>query len=157
MKRKVTEEERALFTKHVAEARLVKIATSKPKLRKAVHTGRDGLDGNTAEKLKRGQITPGARIDLHGLTEAKAHDALLAFMARAQKRGLRLVLVVTGIGNPGRAEDAEWMRVSHGVLKTMVPRWLKEKDFAALIVGSGPAHRRHGGDGALYVYLRKAS
>ncbi len=156
MKRKVTEDERALFTKHVAEARLVTVAAPKSKPRKADRTGQDGLDGNTAEKLKRGQIAPGARIDLHGLTEARAHDVLLAFLSRAQKRGLRLVLVITGVGNPGRAEDAEWMRAAHGVLKTMVPRWLKEKDFAALIVGSGSAHRRHGGDGALYVYLRKA-
>jgi DNA-nicking Smr family endonuclease len=156
MKRKLTEDERALFTKHVAEARLVTITAPKSKRHSAVREGNSGLDGNTAEKLKRGKIPPGARIDLHGMTEAGAHDALLAFLNRAQKRGLRLVLVVTGIGNPGRAEDAEWMRVSHGVLKTMVPRWLKEKKFAALIVGSGPAHRRHGGDGALYVYLRKA-
>ena len=75
------------------------------------------LDGNTAEKLKRGELTPRARIDLHGMTE--------------------------------------WMPSPHGVLKQMVPRWLNEKAFAALISGSGPAHRRHGGDGALYVYLRK--
>lgn len=156
MKRKITEEERALFTKHVAEARLVTAAAPKPKLRKSIRAGQGGLDGNTTEKLKRGQIAPGARIDLHGMTESRAHDALLAFLIRAQKRGLRLVLVITGVGNPGRAEDAEWTRAAHGVLKTMVPRWLKEKEFAALIMGSGPAHRRHGGDGALYVYLRKA-
>ena len=48
------------------------------------------------------------------------------------------------------------MRTPHGVLKQMVPRWLNESDFAALIPGSGRAHLRHGGDGALYVYLRKS-
>ena len=47
------------------------------------------------------------------------------------------------------------MQSPHGVLKQMVPRWLNEKEFTALISGAGPAHRRHGGDGALYVYLRK--
>jgi DNA-nicking Smr family endonuclease len=63
--------------------------------------------------------------------------------------------VVTGVGNPARDEVAEWMRPRHGVLKQMVPRWLNEKEFAALAVGTAPAHVRHGGDGALYVYLRK--
>ncbi|MGZ5922771.1 MAG: Smr/MutS family protein [Rhizomicrobium sp.] len=113
------------------------------------------LDGNTAEKLKRGQIAPGARMDLHGMTEAAAHGALLSFLAGAQARGIRLALVITGIGNPKDQDNAEWMRARHGALKEMVPRWLNEKAFAALISGSGPAHRRHGGDGALYVYLRK--
>ncbi len=117
--------------------------------------GTISLDGNTAEKLKRGQLAPGARIDLHGMTEAAAHGALLSFLAGAQARGVKLVLVITGIGNPKKHEGAEWMRSPHGVLKEMVPRWLNEKAFAALSVGSSPAHRRHGGDGALYVYLRK--
>jgi DNA-nicking Smr family endonuclease len=80
---------------------------------------------------------------------------LLSFLAGAQSRGIRLALVITGVGNPRPHEGAEWMRSRHGVLKQMVPRWLNEKAFAALISGSGVAHRRHGGDGALYVYLRK--
>ena len=113
------------------------------------------LDGHTAEKLKRGQLAPAARIDLHGMTEAAAHGALLSFLGSAQARGVRLVLVITGIGNPKDQDSAEWMRARHGALKKMVPRWLNEREFAALVSGSGPAHRRHGGDGALYVYLRK--
>ena len=59
------------------------------------------------------------------------------------------------MGNPGGHDGAEWMRTSHGVLKEMVPRWLNETDFAGLSSGWAPAHRRHGGDGAFYVYLRK--
>jgi len=164
MKRRTTDDERRLFKKHIDEARPLKAAAPKPK-----KTGRapaalamrrpegvtKSLDGNTAEKLKRGQLAPGARIDLHGMTEAAAHGALLSFLTGAQARGIRLVLVITGIGNPKDQDNAEWMRARHGVLKQMVPRWLNERAFAALISGSGPAHRRHGGDGALYVYLRK--
>jgi DNA-nicking Smr family endonuclease len=115
----------------------------------------NSLDGNTAEKLRKGEITPGARIDLHGMTERAAHNALLSFLAAAQGRGVRLALVITGVGNPRDRDNAEWMRSRYGVLKGMVPRWLNEKDFTALVSGSGPAHRRHGGEGALYVYLRK--
>jgi len=62
--------------------------------------------------------------------------------------------VVTGKGNP-KNEGADWMARSHGVLKEMVPRWLHEPAFAPLIAGTQTAHVRHGGGGALYVYLRK--
>ena len=113
------------------------------------------LDGATAEKLKHGAVAPGARIDLHGMTESRAHQHLLAALRRAQKDQVRLALVITGIGNPKR-EGAAADGQCHGVLKQMVPRWLAEKEFAALVTGSGPAHLRHGGGGALYVYLRKA-
>lgn len=155
MKRRVTDEERAFFKKHIDEARPLKAAIPKPKVQNKTAGKSGGLDGNTAEKLRRGQLAPGARIDLHGMTEAAAHGALLSFLTGAQARGVRLALVITGIGNPASHDGAEWMRSPHGVLKEMVPRWLNEKEFAALSVGSGPAHRRHGGDGALYVYLRK--
>ena len=155
MKRRTTDDERKLFKAHIDEPRPLKAVMSKTVKRKAKASKSGGLDGNTAEKLKRGQLTPGARIDLHGMTEAVAHATLLSFLAGAQSRGVRLALVITGMGNPKHHEGAEWMRSPHGVLKQMVPRWLNEKEFAALISGSSPAHRRHGGDGALYVYLRK--
>jgi DNA-nicking Smr family endonuclease len=131
----------------VRKARPAKPASSR--------AGGSGLDGNTAEQLRRGRLTPGARIDLHGLTEERAHSALLAFLRRAQKDGVKLALVITGKGNPADDDGAAWTMRRHGVLKEMAPRWLNEKAFAGLIAGSGPAHRRHGGDGALYVYLRK--
>ncbi|HEV7959691.1 MAG TPA: Smr/MutS family protein [Rhizomicrobium sp.] len=154
MKRKITEEERELFRKHFAEA-VLKPAAPKAKSEKITKPGTGKLDGNTAEKLRRGQLAPKASIDLHGMTETAAHRALHSFLARAQENGARLALVITGVGNPKAHDGAEWMRAPHGVLKEMVPRWLMEKDFAALTSGWAPAHRRHGGDGALYVYLRK--
>ena len=154
-RRTITDEERTLFRKSVDNSR-PKVVTA-PKSRKpaAAKPGGSGLDGNTAEKLKRGKLAPGARIDLHGLTEDRAHQSLLHFLQRAQKDGVKLVLVITGKGNPKNNEGAAWTMRRHGVLKEMVPRCLNEKAFAPLIAGSGPAHRTHGGDGALYVYLRK--
>lgn len=154
MKRKITEEERELFRKHVAEA-ILKPAAPKAAKEKTATLGTGKLDGNTAEKLRRGQIAPSTRIDLHGMTESRAHRALHSFLIRAQESGARLALVITGVGNPQGRDDAEWMRTPHGILKEMVPRWLMEKDFAALTSGWAVAHRRHGGDGALYVYLRR--
>lgn len=154
-RRRTTDEERTLFKQSVDTSR--PLVVRKPKTIRPVNAkaGGSGLDGNTAEKLKRGRLAPGARIDLHGLTEDRAHQALLAFLQRAQKDGVKLALVITGEGNPRGEEGAAWTVRRHGVLKEMVPRWLNEKAFASLIAGSGPAHRNHGGEGALYVYLRK--
>ena len=100
-------------------------------------------------------LEPDARIDLHGMTQGAAHRTLFAWLAAAHSRGHRLVLVITGKGNPKNDENAPWMMSPHGVLKQMVPRWLNEPELAALIASVQPAHARHGGGGALYVYLRK--
>jgi DNA-nicking Smr family endonuclease len=169
-RRKITDEERILFRDSIETSRPRAIAKIKPRKAPSAKPGQEkceavfrpagrpykmGLDGNTGEKLKRGQLVPGARIDLHGLTEDRAHQALLSFLRRAQLDGVKLVLVITGKGNPKDEDGAVWTMRRHGILKEMVPRWLNEKHFAALIAGSGAAHRRHGGDGALYVYLRK--
>ena len=51
-----------------------------------------------------------------------------------------------------RGQDRERTR---GVLKAMVPRWLQEPALVRLVADVRTAHRRHGGSGALYVYLRK--
>lgn len=121
--------------------------------------GPSGLDGRTADRLRRGQLEPEARLDLHGMTEASAHRALLVFVKAAQARGLKLVLVVTGKGVREDVADAPFgldlARRPRGVLKTMTPRWLKERDLEHLVADVRHAHRRHGGEGALYVYLRK--
>jgi len=113
-----------------------------------------GLDGNTAERLRRGLLEPQARIDLHGLTESAAHRALVTFLRGAKARELRLVLVVTGKGARSDQPAAPFER-PRGVLRTMTPRWLAEPELAAFVVDVRQAHVRHGGAGALYVYLRK--
>jgi DNA-nicking Smr family endonuclease len=154
-RRRTTDEERALFHGTIDSSRPLVVRRAQPAKPASTKPGGSGVDGNTAERLKRGQIAPGARLDLHGLTEDRAHAVLLTFLRRAQKDGVKLALVITGKGNPKDEEGAVWTMRRHGVLKEMVPRWLNEKSFAASIAGSAPAHRRHGGDGALYVYLRK--
>jgi DNA-nicking Smr family endonuclease len=119
-----------------------------------------GLDGRTSERLRRGQLEPQSRLDLHGLTETRAHGALARFIVSAHARGERLVLVVTGKGLKPAAPDAPFdMKLearARGILKTLTPRWLKEPALAPLIADVRAAHRKHGGDGALYIYLRKS-
>jgi DNA-nicking Smr family endonuclease len=122
-----------------------------------------GIDGNTAERLRRGLFEPQARLDLHGLTERAAHRALVTFIRGAKARRLRLVLVVTGKGGAGRAhkaaEDAFDLGLDtrmRGILRVMAPRWLGEPGLAEHVADLREAHKRHGGGGALYVYLRKS-
>jgi DNA-nicking Smr family endonuclease len=157
MKRRTTsDEERKLFEQNFRAALPIKVASVK-RTAKAKGTGKgpSGVNGATQDRLRRGLIEPDARIDLHGMTQGAAHRALFTWLAAAHARGCRLALVVTGKGNPKNDENAPWMMSAHGVLKQMVPRWLNEPGLAALIASVQPAHTKHGGAGALYVYLRK--
>ena len=158
MTRRITsDEERKLFEQDFKEQRPLKVTLSKTAARKkSAGSAPGGVNGATEERLRRGLMEPDARIDLHGKTQAAAHRMLFSWLTNAHKNEHRLVLVVTGKGNPRNEESASWMASPHGVLKQMVPRWLNEPELAALIAEMRPAHVKHGGDGALYVYLRKA-
>ncbi len=119
-----------------------------------------GMDGSTAERLKRGKVEPDATLDLHGMTQAQAHGRLVSFVRRAHEHAYRCILVVTGKGAPrtAREEPATFImpeRSNAGVLRVMVPRWLEEDALRSLVVGVQGAHQRHGGAGAIYVYLRR--
>ncbi|MEA2992964.1 MAG: hypothetical protein QOD40_1884 [Alphaproteobacteria bacterium] len=103
------------------------------------------------QRVARGKDAIDGRLDLHGYTQAQAHSALLHFLTAAQARDARLVVVVTGKGR-SRGDDAE----EGGVLRRQVPLWLKLPEFRALVVGFETAHRTHGGEGALYVRVRRA-
>ena len=98
------------------------------------------------QQLARGRATIDARIDLHGMTQAEAHAALAHFLRHAQHDGARFVLVITGKG--ARAGE-------RGVLRRQVPLWLQLPEFRHAVIGFEEAHVGHGGEGALYVRLRK--
>jgi len=99
-------------------------------------------------RLSKGQSRIDARLDLHGMTQTRAHRTLLGFLQRAHHNGLTFVLVITGKGAIGDAE--------RGVLRRQVPQWLALPEFRALVVGFEQAHIGHGGEGALYVRIRRA-
>jgi DNA-nicking Smr family endonuclease len=98
-------------------------------------------------KLSRGRSEIEARLDLHGMTQMRAHRALTRFLHRAHDDGLTFVLVITGKGRSGGES---------GVLRRQVPEWLSLPEFRALVVGFEEAHIGHGGEGALYVRIRRA-
>ena len=94
-------------------------------------------------RLSKGRSEIDARLDLHGMTQTRAHRTLLGFLQRAHHDGLTFVLVITGKGVAGDAE--------RGVLRRQVPQWLALPEFRTLVVGFEEAHIGHGGEGALYV------
>ena len=99
------------------------------------------------QRVARGREAIDARMDLHGLTQAEAHAALARFLHSASGRGARLVLIITGKGGRGGSE--------RGVLRRQVPHWLALPEFRDLVIGFEDAHVAHGGEGALYVRLRR--
>ena len=101
-------------------------------------------------RVARGKESIDARLDLHGQTQSEAHAALLHFLRSAGARGARLVLVITG---KGQRSDGEGER---GVLRRQVPLWLRLPEFRTFVVGFEQAHIAHGGEGALYVRLRRS-
>ncbi len=109
------------------------------------------LDRRLKQRLARGTEPIDARLDLHGRTQSEAHAALLRFLRRAQADGAKFVLVITGKG--ARADDA---RGERGVLKRQVPLWLRLPEFRPYVIGFEEAHVGHGGEGALYVRVRRA-
>ena len=105
-----------------------------------------GIDRRQAERFRKGKLTIEGKIDLHGRTQQDAHDDLLAFLRRAHAAGKRNVLVVTGKG----------MTTSKtGILRQAVPRWLNEPAFRSLVLAFDYAEPQHGGEGALYVLLKR--
>lgn len=104
-----------------------------------------GIDKRNAQRLKRGQLRPEARVDLHGMIQTEAQAVLNEFIAESYMAGRRNVLVITGKGSVREG----------GVLRRMVPRWLNLSPLRAMVVAIEQATPRDGGGGAYYLRLRR--
>ena len=106
-----------------------------------------GISLNQAENLKKGKIRPEVEIDLHGFTQEKANSYLKDKLTEFHKKNIRCVLVITGkkIGKNG----------AEGVLRREVPKWLNISPLRQMIIMTSWAQNKDGGDGALYVLLKK--
>jgi DNA-nicking Smr family endonuclease len=105
-----------------------------------------GIDKRQAERFRGGRLPIEGRIDLHGRTQQQAHDDLRAFLTSAHAAGKRCVLVITGKGMTA---------AKIGVLRENVPRWLNEPSLRRHVLAFDYAERQHGGEGALYVLLKR--
>lgn len=121
----------------------VQAAPPSPQPAKKLHIFHS-IDDQTRDKLARGRLPIEGRVDLHGMRQDEAHALLLSFLARAYAGGVRYVLVITGKGPGGE-----------GVLKRLVPKWLTTPAFRPLVSSHDHAARNHGGEGAIYIRLRK--
>jgi DNA-nicking Smr family endonuclease len=122
---------------------------SLPKMQKPAVPPLAPLGRRERSQLSRGRKDIEARLDLHGMTQTRAHRALSGFLQRAHLDGLTFVLVITGKGKMGAESE-------RGVLRRQVPQWLSQPEFRALVVGFEAAHIGHGGEGALYVRIRRS-
>lgn len=102
------------------------------------------LDRNIERRLRQGETPIDARIDLHGMRQNEARQALDDFITRQAKAGRRCLLVITGKGRGGE-----------GVLRASLDSWLAASSEAARILALRPAALKHGGAGAFYVLLRR--
>jgi DNA-nicking Smr family endonuclease len=129
----------------------------KPPVKRAPAPSRSGLDRQTARKLETGRLLVEARLDLHGMRQRDAHAALRKFLKWAQSKDYRHVLVITGKGAAAEERKSFYQDEERGVLRSAVPHWLGQPDLAPVVISFSAAPRRLGGDGALYVRLRKGS
>jgi DNA-nicking Smr family endonuclease len=111
-----------------------------------------GLDSTWNRKLARGTLTPDFTLDLHGHTLASAHSHLDHGLTQAKAMGARVVLLVTGKSRPVESADRGERR---GAIRAKVLDWLAAGSHASSIAAIRTAHRRHGGDGALYLVLKR--
>lgn len=110
------------------------------------------LEPNLRRRVQRGHLPIDATLDLHGMTQVQARDALVRFIPARARRGDRTVLVITGKG----LKKTGYLQIEQkGILRTMLPLWLAQADLAPLIAGFEPAHQDHGGEGAFYIRLKR--
>jgi len=131
------------------EARHTPALSRKPERPVAPASARRDLpspqDRGSEKRVRRGKLEIGASLDLHGHNQITGEAALARFLHAAQARGDRTVIVITGVGRAGG-----------GVLKRRLPEWLAAPDLREIVSGFAQAHRTHGGEGAFYVFLRRA-
>ena len=114
-----------------------------------------GIDRKTSLKLKKGKVEIDYKLDLHGLTQIEAKQALEEAILRAWKNRLRLILVITGKGLRQSKSNGLNDNEATGILRRAVPRWLKETPLSNFVLAISSAQQTHGGTGALYVLLRR--
>lgn len=110
------------------------------------------IDKQTMRRFKKGEFGINATLDLHGQTQDEAYASVKQFIISSYLQNKRAVLIITGKGLPHKDED---MFTAHGVLKDLVPKWLKTDELSPLILSYIHPSAKLGGSGALYILLRR--
>lgn len=110
------------------------------------------IDRRTADRFKRGEMPIERRLDLHGFKETEAYAEVCKFIKDAYLSGCRNVLIITGKGIKHETDD---IFETKGIIRERVPQWLNTPELRPLILGMNYALPKDGGEGALYVLLRR--
>lgn len=140
-------------------ARTPRAAPSSPAPKPARPAPLAEFDRRAVRQVASGKVAIDARLDLHGMRQRDARSELHAFLHAAQARALKTVLIITGKGDAAVERDhlaAAFGKTPRGVLRRSVPQWLEEPELRSVVLSYTSAGTRHGGDGALYVQLRKS-
>lgn len=116
----------------------------RPATGRSAHGAPDPLEPRRHRRIARERDPIEATLDLHGFGRFEAQDQVTAFLTSCQSRGLRAVLLITGQGRRGG-----------GVIRASIHEWLQAPALRGVVSGFATAHRRHGGDGAIYVTLKR--
>ncbi len=112
-----------------------------------------GIDKSTLRKFKREEFKVEAVLDLHGLTEDEAFAKVDSFIPQSYALGRRCVMIITGKGI--RVHPNDDIFTSKGVLRKQVPQWLNMARLRAMILIYKHPSEKMGGEGALYILLRR--
>lgn len=112
------------------------------------------LDKRTEEKFRKGKMPIERKLDLHGLNQSQAYDSLNSFIISCFNENYRCILVVTGKGK-SKSTSEDWLEKGQGILKQNVPNWLSTPPMNRYVLKAISAQPKHGGTGAIYVYLRR--
>ncbi len=142
--------------------KFIKPAKPAPKPRPPLHqpaaappprAGEDaGLDSHWDRRMKGGRLEPDLTLDLHGHTLDTAYDRIMSALDQARSMGARVVLVVAGRERP--VDPADRM-AKRGAIRAKLLDWLAASRHAGAITAVRRAHIRHGGEGALYLILKR--
>ncbi len=144
IKKKITVEKTTEKTAEKIDLHALKALTPSLKTPKAKPSAVKST--NWVEDISKGKMKIERKLDLHGFTLTAAHESLINFVKNARAAQCRIVLVVTGKGKGGE-----------GALRREVPLWVQSAPLAAHIRATAHALPQHGGDGALYLFLKKKS
>ena len=127
-----------------AGAMILPVEAVLPRAQSRHRAAPEDIEPGRKRRIVRGRDEIDGRLDLHGLDQDRARAALEGFLRRDHADGGRAALIITGKGVTG-----------DGVLRRRTPEWLSDPALRGIVAGFSPAARHHGGDGALYVALKR--
>ena len=135
-----------------ALARPVRQAPAPKPAPKQIDATRNTLDAGWDKRMRSGAVQPDFTLDLHGHGLDAAYNRLMSGVAQARAMGARTILLVTGKPRPVDPADRGHTR---GAIRAKVLDWLAASSHHSAIAAVRRAHVRHGGEGALYIVLRR--